>query len=113
MENVVLREFMRYDHMWETWVENEDVDKDYPGGVVLLRVHSAKKLTEADITGIPLWLSFNRIQQLQNRQVIFLRCMENASGADRQAIIRVDTACVRITQRAAGDYGTDYGKDYS
>ena len=113
MENAVLREFTRYDRMWETWVENEDVDKDYPDGLVLLRVHSAKELTEADITGIPSWLSFNRILQQQNRQVISLRCMENASGKERQAIFRIDTAYVRVTQRAAGDYGIDYGKDYS
>jgi hypothetical protein len=114
MENVVLREFMRYDHMWETWVENEDRLYDYPSRIVPLICHTSKELTESDIYNLPLWLSVRNIGNInKGRQLISLDMIENASGKERQAIFRIDTAYVRVTQRAAGDYGIDYGKDYS
>jgi hypothetical protein len=114
MENAVLREFTRYDHMWETWVDNDDKLYDYPSRLVPLVCHTSRELTESDIYNLPSWLSVRNIGNiLKGRQLISLDMMENASGADRQALIRVDTAYVRITQRAAGDYGIDYGKDYS
>lgn len=116
MEGAVLREFTRYDHMWETWIdaEDEDITVDYAGGLFLITSRSARELTAADITGLPSWISIQKIGPYKDgRQSIGLRAMENASGVERQALIRVDTAYVRVTQRAAGDYGIDYGKDYS
>lgn len=115
MENAVLREFTRYDHMWETWVENEDIKKDYPAGIVILRVHPARELTEDDVRDLPSWLTIQRIGGIgaTGIQTIVLAIMENATGNERQAIIRVDTAWARITQRAAGDYNEDYSADYS
>jgi hypothetical protein len=114
MENAVLREFMRYDHMWETWVENEDETVDYTSKTFTLKCHSGKELTDEDVTQVPSWLTFMRFgpRQADGTVLAFFRAMANASGQERSAIFQIDTAWVRVTQRAAGDYGTDYGKDY-
>jgi hypothetical protein len=39
--------------------------------------------------------------------------VEANSSSERTTIIKIDTAHVRITQLAPGDYGLDYGEDYS
>jgi hypothetical protein len=117
MENAVLREFTRYDRMWETWVDNEDINIDYAGEKALLQVYTdIPELTDAYVSNLPSWLSLDiagPYGDKLNRYELKLYAMENASGKERQAIFRIDTAYVRITQRAAGDYGIDYGKDYS
>lgn len=114
MENAVLREFKRYDHMWETWVENEDIDMDYPAGRLTFVVHTNKDLDQGAWQDFPSWIS--PVGHSKEEGDIYLfdcDIMENASGQTRSAIFKIDTAYVRVTQRAAGDYGIDYGKDYS
>lgn len=114
MENAVLREFTRYDRMWETWVENEDIDMDYPAGRMTFVVHTNKDLDQDTWQDFPSWIS--PVGHSKEEGDIYLfdcDIMENASGQERSAIFKIDTAYVRVTQRAAGDYGTDYGKDYS
>ena len=115
MESAVLREFMRYDHVWETWVENEDETIDYNKGLFSFKCHSEKTLTEENVTQVPSWLTFLRFSPKQDdgRFSAFFRAMKNASGQERSAIVKIDTAYVRVTQKAARDYGIDYGKDYS
>jgi hypothetical protein len=113
MENAVLREFTRYDRMWETWVENEDIDMDYPAGRLTFVVHSNKECQDA-WKNVPAWVSpIGHIEVEDNLFLFDCDIMANASGQTRSAIFQIDTAYVRITQRAAGDYGIDYGKDYS
>lgn len=113
IERAVLREFKRYDHMWETWVENEDIDMDYPIGNLILRVHSSKALGQDALVGVPSWLGYYGHETENGVTLYYFNVMANASGQERSAIFKVDTAYVRVTQRAAGDYGIDYGKDYS
>ena len=114
MENVVLREFKRYDHMWETWVENEDIDMDYPAGHATFVLHSNKDLEYDAWKNVPSWVSPRGHIEVEDNIFLFdCDILENASGQTRSAIFQIDTAYVRITQRTAGDYGTDYGKDYS
>ena len=112
MENVVLREFTRYDHMWETWVETDDVEVDYAATSIQLRVHSNKTITSADLSGLPLWL-IGSVQSAGNGVYVVSLAVEANSSSERTTIINIDTALVRITQLAPGDYGLDYGKDYS
>ena len=112
MENVVLREFTRYDHMWETWVETDDVEVDYAATSIQLRVHSNKTITSADLSGLPLWL-IGSVQSAGNGVYIVSLAVEANSSSERTKIINIDTALVRITQIAPGDYGLDYGEDYS
>lgn len=112
MENVVLREFTRYDHMWETWVETDDVEVDYAAISIQLRVHSNKTITSADLSGLPLWL-IGSVQSAGNGVYVVSLAVEANSSIERTTIINIDTALVRITQLAPGDYGLDYGEDYS
>lgn len=114
MENAVLREFTRYDRMWETWIENEDIKVDYSNSRIEVIAHSNRKLSLDSISGLPSWVTRASIIISGNYKHRYtLNVMENASGQERSAIFRIDTAYMRITQSAAGDYNIDYGTDYS
>lgn len=116
MESATLREFTRYDHMWETWIENEDVLVDYNLTYISLWVHSNKELgPESWIDPIPdwIWVLAETYDTEKNAYNFRLATTENTTGQERVAQFKIDTADVRITQRAAGDYGTDYGTDYA
>lgn len=112
MENVVLREFTRYDHMWETWVEGDEVEVDYVATSIQLRVHSNKTITSADLNGIPLWM-IGSVQAAEDGVYVVSLAIEANSTTLRKAMIGIDTAFVRVIQFAPGDYGLDYGEDYS
>lgn len=111
MENAVLREFTRYDHMWETWLDTDFVEVDYPSSTVKLIAHTNKTLTGS--LSYPNWISATLFQLEPTSTMIYLSIQENTSGAPRTADVKIDTAIVRITQFIPGDYGIDYGKDYS
>ena len=113
MENAVLREFVRYDHMWETWVENEDVTVDYPQSVVEFIVHSDKDLDRESWSGFPEWITPIGDAASPDGFVFSCQVSANRGRNYRSATLKIDTAVVRITQRSAGDYSTDYGEDYS
>jgi hypothetical protein len=113
MENVVLREFTRYDHMWETWVETDDVEVDYGASEVKLFVHSKKELFSSDVIGLPIWIIGRIVTSLADNKYIVLLSVEENRSVERSTIFSIDTALVRITQLAPGDYGLDYGEDYS
>lgn len=112
MENAVLREFRRYDYMWETWIEEDYVEVDFAASKVTILAHSKKQLKPTDIT-LPSWISMSVGDIGNGLYSILLNVEENNTGSNRDYIIRVDTAIVKIMQIAAGDYGIDYGKDYS
>lgn len=114
MEGATLRQFVRYDHMWETWVEEEDIILDYGSTSFTINSHKEGGVTEDDIKGLPSWVTLQQISSLGgNKNRIDMRVMENATGETRQAQFKVDTAVVRITQMAAGDFGMDYSSDFS
>ena len=112
MENVTLREFARYDFMWETWVEQDTLKVDYVGGDIQVRVHSNKALTTSHLV-LPSWISGSIADAGNGVYDLTLHITQNDTGADRVAIIEVDTALVKVEQVIAGDYGIDYGFDYS
>jgi hypothetical protein len=107
-----LREFARYDFMWETWVEQEVFKVDYLGGDIQVRVHSNKALTTSHLV-LPSWISGSIADAGNGVYDLTLHITQNDTGADRVAIIEVDTALVKVEQVIAGDYGIDYGFDYS
>ena len=116
MEGATLREFIRYDHIWETWVENEDIRIDYPIRSFVLIVHSNETLTSASYSGdFGGWINLREPRYNEASKVWECQCTvyANLTGEDRVARFRIDTAEVRITQRAAGDYNDDYSQDYS
>ena len=112
MENAVLREFMRYDHMWETWAETDDIEVDYAATSIQIRVHSNKTITSDDLNINERWISAS-VQSAEDGVYIVSFELTANSSTERTAIIYIDTTYVRITQRSAGDYSTDYGEDYS
>lgn len=106
MENAVLREFMRYDHMWETWVVNEDITVDHSSRPVSVKVVTKKDIASIDISIQQDWIYVTDIfpsQDNDNEIYVRLAFLDNDTNNDRDAILTIDTAYVRITQRAAGD----------
>lgn len=99
MENAVLREFLRYDHMWETHT-SFDV-KEFGNSVYGFSffVYTDKELTSSDII-LPSWVTLNSITPGNGGCQIYLSIMENATGKDREAIIMIDTAEVLFRQFA-------------
>ena len=97
MENVVLREFTRYDHMWETHIiEGEDQTISGSGGSVYINVVGAKELAKADVKNLPSWLSLNAVKQMPDGA--YRVWLTATAGSGRSAIIKIDTAYARITQ---------------
>ena len=115
MESAMLREFKRYDRMWETWVEQESYEIDYYSDrAIILRVHTNKALTKSDVRNVPMWLTLGTVVESEpGMYYVTFSAMGNDVSYPRTALVKIDGAYVRIVQRAAGDYGTDYGKDYS
>ena len=98
--------------MWETWAEQEVFKVDYLGGDIQVRVHSNKALTTSHLV-LPSWISGSIADAGNGVYDLTLHITQNDTGADRVAIIEVDTALVKVEQVIAGDYGIDYGFDYS
>ena len=112
MENAVLREFTRYDRMWETWLEEDTIEVDYPSTILRLVAHTNKNLTLAQLA-FPNWMTASLSKLEPTSTIVELFIQENTSGAERTADVKIDSAIVLITQFSYGDYGIDYGKDYS
>ena len=112
MENAVLREFIRYDRMWETWLDEDIIEIDYPSTLLRLVAHTNKTLTLGNLS-FPNWMTASLSKLEQTSTIVELFVQQNTSGAARTAEIKIDSAIVRITQFSYGDYGIDYGKDYS
>lgn len=114
MENAVLREFKRYDHMWETWVEREYFDIQGDEATYNTFVHSNKPITSADIKYLPSWATATIYQTVTSGLYgLTIKVQGNYTSEVRRGIFNVDTAFVVIDQRPAGDYGSDYYFDYS
>lgn len=113
IEGATLRGFTRYDHMWETWVENEDIVVDYPQTSVKLTIHSNKELSSDMWKNLPDWIApLGTASTSSGLWESNLICKRN-EGEERVAYIMIDTAVVKITQHSSGDYNIDYGRDYS
>jgi hypothetical protein len=113
IEGAVLREFDRYEHMWETWADRDDITVDFGAVDIVLNVYASGVLSESMITNVPNWMTFTLQNKSGGAYEVTLQVSENGSGNVRSAILKIDTYDVRIIQTAAGDYGLDYGKDYS
>ena len=114
MEGAVLRELVRYDRLWETWTRDEDIEIDYVANdSVVIKTHSNKAITKADVTDLPGWLSVRFVVKNEGAYDVVIKASANITGEPREAYFKIDTALVKIAQRAAGDYSADYSKDYS
>jgi hypothetical protein len=101
MENAVLREFMRYDHMWESWAEIENYNLDNRGWELEIRLHTNIEVA-SDIWGdsLPSWVTPVGHRKISTGLYILdARVMANGTGETRMAYIQLDTALIRITQQ--------------
>jgi hypothetical protein len=116
MESATLREFKRYDHMWETWIENEDVAVSKEVNYITFKAHSNKALgVESWGDDVPNWVYTLADQYNEETGTHDFRVMvEENRGRYRMAIFHIDTAVVRISQEGSNirEYGADYGMDY-
>lgn len=100
MEGAVLREFTRYDHMWETWVENDDIRVDYTLSAPTFYVHSNNKITADSFVGDVTWIL--QRNPVYNEETKVWECKvtiyPNKTGAERVARFKIDGAEVRVTQ---------------
>lgn len=100
MENANLREFTRYEHMWETWVNVDSVEVGPAETSATLLVTSNKQLKSSDLT-IPSWMSLSIGNIGKNYYSVYLKIAQNSTGKDREYIVRVDTALVKVIQHGS------------
>lgn len=108
IEGAVLREFKRYDEMWETHVDKDDISVD--AGTHSVTIHYKARNGETDLTpqGLPTWIEYER-----DDEEITLIIEENYSRDGREVYIKIDTAIVRVRQQGKRAYNYDYNEDYS
>ena len=98
MENVILREFMRYDKMWaRTWLEEDVFATRRAGGFVKVIVHSKKEITTADISA-PSWISVALSHNGENT-IVTLNCAANSGSGERVGVVTIDTAKAKVVQK--------------
>lgn len=112
MENAVLREYARYDHLWETWVEQDVYQVDYIPTTITARVFSKNFLVASDLQ-FPDWITGYVATESDDVYVVVMSVQGNNTGITRRGIVKIDSAYVLVEQFGAGDYGVDYGSDYS
>lgn len=112
MEDAILREFARYDKMWETWAEQDIYQVDYLPTTITARVFSKNFLVASDLQ-FPDWISGFVATESEDVCEVVMDVQGNDTGITRRGIVKIDTAYILVEQFGAGDYGVDYGSDYS
>ena len=101
MENAVLRQFTRYDHMWETHItDGENRVGESAAYTELVTLKTVKTITKSDVKNLPSWITVPRIQNCIDgvSAIVLLSIAANTSSSIRRAIIQIDTAYMQITQ---------------
>ena len=93
MENVVLREFQRYDHIWETWVEQDVYRVDYTPTSVTARVFCKKALVASDLQ-FPDWITGYVSTQADDVYEVVMEVQGNDTGITRRGIVKIDRKSV-------------------
>lgn len=115
MENAILREFMRYDHLWETWAEVDIIAVDYDHWHEDVTIHTNKDLTLEDIkiTNGDGWLYVhNPVRNDDGTYRVRIYYDDNYTGKNREGFVNIDGFILRVTQSTFGDYSNDYNNDY-
>ena len=101
MENAVLRQFTRYDHMWETHItDGENRVGESAAYTELVTLKTVKTITKSDVKNLPSWITVPRIHNGIDgvSTIVLLSIAANTSSSIRRAIIQIDTAYMQITQ---------------
>lgn len=104
MENAVLRQFTRYDHMWETHItDGENRVGESAAYTEFVTLKTVKTITESDVKNLPSWITVRQIQNGSDgvSAIVLLSIAANTSSSIRRAIIQIDTAYMQITQNNA------------
>jgi hypothetical protein len=115
LENAILREFMRYDHMWETWAEVDIIAVDYVHWHEDVVIHTNKDLTLEDIktTNGDGWLFVhNPVRNDDGTYRVRIYYDDNYTGKNREGFVNIDGFILRVTQSTFGEYSNDYNNDY-
>lgn len=115
MENAILREFMRYDHLWETWAEVDIIAADYDHWHEDVVIHTNKDLTLEDIktTNGDGWLYVhNPVRNDDGTYRVRIYYDDNYTGKNREGFVNIDGFILRVTQSTFGEYSNDYNNDY-
>lgn len=105
MEGAVLREFCRYDHMWETWFEFDEIVVISRNASAYQYVHTKKDLSNEEdwgayVSGLPNWASIYEINQWgEGLYRVRLEMTDNTQADARSAIIYIDGNCFRLVQQ--------------
>lgn len=116
MEGAVLRQFSRYDYLWETYLSRDAIDVSVEGEeIVQFMVYSHKEITLNDITNVPDWIILRKIQDtgVDMEYDLEFGVLPN-ERQPRTAYICIDGAYLRVSQGGADikDYSNDYSNDY-
>ena len=99
MENAVLREFMRYDHLWGLTIEQDTYTIGAGDATLTVQVYGKNKPVAEDVTA-PEWLTLVRILGSEDEGVYKLgfNVQRNTTGSERTGILQVGTAAALIRQ---------------
>lgn len=111
MENVILREFTRYDYMWETSVSRDAFNLSGNATQLKLEISSKKTLSISDVV-CPSWITPELKKNWNGDVTLYLYVEANPVLQERSAIVKIDTAMVLVKQAGPRDYSADYGNDY-
>ena len=113
MEGATLREFERYDRLWETYAEQDvyEVARSSTEQVVEIVVRSSKTLTANDIKGLGGELLNYGVATSGNKYTFRVGVNPTFSG---ERVVTIDnSARVLLTRGKRDDYSIEYGKDYN
>ena len=113
MEGATLREFERYDRLWETYAEQDvyEVEESSTEQVVDIVVRSQKALKAADIKGLGGDLLNYGIAASGNAYTYKVGVAPAFAG---ERVLTIDnSARVLLTRGKRDDYSIEYGKDYN
>ena len=111
MENVILREFTRYDYMWETSADRDAFNISGNATILRLEISSKKTLSTSDVV-CPSWITPELKKNWNGEVFLYLNVEANPALQERSAIVKIDTAMVLVKQAEPRDYSADYGNDY-
>lgn len=100
MQNVTLREFYRYDRMWEIWSEQDAVEVSSLLTQISLRIHTNRIIRRTEVM-LPQWVRFvSMTVPVDGVVTLTLEIMPNLTEAERVAYLSISTAIVKIIQNS-------------
>lgn len=103
IESAVLREFIRYDRMWEMWAEKESYSISSAQQNITVQLRNVESFSEDDIKQLPTWITYiTKAQSSVDKTCnVLLRCMQNSNSASRSAVVQIGTVFINVKQAAA------------